>query len=122
MAAAPSSVNLFLLKSSLSKVVFALMALANNIAIPQVMLPPDMSSSWEVLSSLMQLHNSFILLSEIEILNLAHNIVTKVRFINVKHSIQNLLHKFPIHTSWNEIDTDINGRPTLKSLHDLYIK
>ena len=49
-------------------------------------------------------------------LSATQNNIVKSQFTNIKHSIKNLLHTFPIRTSWNEITTGKDGRPTLKSM------
>ena len=52
----------------------------------------------------------------LKLLDITKNNVTPSGFTNIKHSIKNLPHTFPIHTSWNEITTDNVGMATLKSM------
>jgi len=54
--------------------------------------------------------------SDFQKLSITHNNIVKSQFINIKHSIKNLIYTFPIHTSWNEITADEYGRPRLKSM------
>ena len=78
----------------------------------------DLNVSWNCITTkgLLYLLEIIQCSCPLQSLDITNNNVTRSEFRNIKHSIKNLPHTFPIHTSWNEITTDQYGGTTLKSM------
>ena len=92
----------------------SLLTILNNITtLTKVRLSWTVLSSEEIVQFLREITNKHCF----QEIDLAHNNVTKLGFINVKCCIKDLLLAFPIRVSWNEIITDKDGKTTLKSIN-----